>query len=142
MSALRTSAKQHLVGTLLMSQSCSQCIWFYEFLDKGRFSLLLHQIGSACGKGGRRPWVRGKASIALPFTLVVTLSLGVRVQQLFSVATRKVTGVSLAFSWGGRHTDQGRRSLAGNRGPCRKENEKPALGWLGGSWGSSRVRRE
>ena len=59
-----------------------------------------------------RPWVGGKASIALPFTLVVTLSLGVRVQQLFSVETQKVTGVSLAFSWGGRHTDHGRCSLA------------------------------
>ena len=32
--------------------------------------------------------------------------------------------------------------LPGDRGPYRKENEKPALGWLGGSWGSSGVRRE
>lgn len=94
--------KQHLVGTLLMSQSCSRCIWFYEFLDKGRFSLLLHQIESGCGKGGRRHWVRGKASTVLPFTPVVTVSLGAGVQQLFSVETQKVTGVSLAFSWGGK----------------------------------------
>ena len=60
--------KQHLVGTLLMSQSCSQCIWFYEFLDKGRFSLLLHHLESGCGKGKREAlvWAGTTPTEAIP----------------------------------------------------------------------------
>lgn len=48
------------IGTPLTSQCCFHCVWFYDFLDKWGFSLLLHQIVGASGKGGWRPRVRAE----------------------------------------------------------------------------------